>query len=144
MRDDSQVEPMPTVVVTSSGPVGHVLALGHLGFDLLQLPVHAVGGAEQLLADLGEHEAAGVADEELQPQVFLERRNLPADGRLAHVQLFGGVGEAPGFGGGVEDAELVPIEHGYSAASASSCSARYRSASSAAMQPMPAAVTAWR
>ena len=71
-----------------------VLALGHLGFDLLQFPVHAVRGAEQLLADFGEDEAAGVADEELEAEIVLERGNLPGDGRLAHVQLFGGVGEA--------------------------------------------------
>ncbi len=78
MRLDSQVEPMPTVVVTMQLPGGDVLAFGHLGFDLLQFRLHAVRRAEQLFADFGQDEAAGVADEELQPEVFLERRNLPA------------------------------------------------------------------
>ena len=32
-------------------------------------------------------------------------------GRLAHAELFGGVGKAPGLSSGVEDAQLVPIEH---------------------------------
>src|SRR5690606_1210767 len=83
------------------------------------------------------------------PQIILKRRNLPADRRLAHAEFFGGMGEAARLGGGVENPEFVPVEHVvltlsnvagcYSAASASSCSARKRSASSAAMQPMPAA-----
>ena len=40
-------------------------AVEKLSADLLQLGLHAVGGAEQLLADLGQDQAAGVADEEL-------------------------------------------------------------------------------
>src|SRR3569832_2940369 len=123
---------------------GDVLALGHLGFDLLELGMHAVRRAEELFADFGEDKAARVANEELEVEIFFEGRNLPRYGRLAHVQLFGGVGEAPRFRGGVEDPELVPIEHDYSAASARFSSAKKRSASSAAMQPIPAAVTAWR
>ena len=58
------------------------------------------------------------------------------------------------IGGGMENLELVPV-HGHlctrqwlhsaaTAGSASPCAARKRSASSAAMQPWPAAVTAWR
>ncbi len=46
-------------------PGRDVLALGHLRFDLLQFPVHAVRRAEELFADFGEDEAAGVADEQL-------------------------------------------------------------------------------
>ena len=88
-------------------------------------------------------------------EVLLERAHLPAHRRLAHVERLAGMGEGPGLGGGVEDAKLVPV-HGpllrrpepslYSAASAipEASAARKRSASSAAMQPCPAAVTAWR
>jgi hypothetical protein len=56
--------------------------------------VHAVRGAEELLADLGQDEAAGVADEELEAEVFFEGRDLTGDRRLAHAELFGGVREA--------------------------------------------------
>ena len=104
--------------------------------------------------------------EQARTQAFLERADLPADGRLAEFQLLAGVGEAARLGNGVEDAEFVPI-HGWvgcslagiveatgggraaaycAAASALSCSLSDRnfSASSAPMQPSPAAVTAWR
>ncbi|MNY82850.1 hypothetical protein D3C86_2252030 [compost metagenome] len=65
--------------------------------------MHAVGGAEQLLAHLGQHQAAGVADEELEAQIIFQGGNLPADGGLAHAELFRGMGETARLGGGVED-----------------------------------------
>ncbi|MNL29597.1 hypothetical protein D3C87_1512820 [compost metagenome] len=65
--------------------------------------MHAVGGAEQLLANFGQHQAAGVADEELETKVVFKRRNLAGHGGLAHAELFGGMGETARLGGGVED-----------------------------------------
>ncbi len=89
----------------------HVLALGHLRLDRLQLPGHAMGGAEELFAHLGQNEAARVADEELEPEIFLERGNLAGNGRLGHAELFSGMGKAPRFGGDVKYTQLVPVQH---------------------------------
>src|SRR5712691_9765157 len=105
-------------------------------------------------------------------EAFLERADLPADGGLAQVERFAGMGEAARLGDRVKHPQLVPIhrhllafrepprhplpdETGtgrnpsgappYWAArttASSSCAARNFSASSAAMQPSPAAVTA--
>ena len=144
MREASQVEPKPTVVVTRSGPGGLVLALGHLRLDLLQLPVHAVGGAEELLADLGEDEAAGVADEELQAEVVLEGRDLAADTADWLMPSFSAAWVKLPDSAAVWKMRSLSQSSIYSAASASSWAARNFSASRAAMQPMPAAVTAWR
>ena len=138
MRELSQVEPMPTVVVTCSWPVGPSWLSDICVSTCCSSVMHAVGGAEQLLAHFGEHEPARVADEELEAKIFLQRRNLPRDGRLAHVQLLGRVGEAPRFRGGVEDAELVPIHracHLFGRFGEVLPGGRNRSASSAAMQP---------
>src|SRR6185437_7681153 len=115
-----------------------------------ELREHLARGAEQQLALLGEDEASGVAVEERHAQALLKRADLPAHRRLAEVQRLARMGEASRFGDGVEDAQLVPVHAGhgrYSAArsdAAASSAARNFSASSAAMQPMPAAVTAWR
>ena len=68
--------------------------------------------AEQHLALLGQHEAARVAVEQRDLQLLLQRRHLPADSRLAHAQRFTRMGEAAGLGGGMKDAELVPVHGG--------------------------------
>ena len=68
--------------------------------------------AEQHLALLGQHQAAGMAVEERDLQLLLERADLPADGRLAHAQRLTGMGEAAGLGGGMKDAELIPVHGG--------------------------------
>ena len=86
------------------------------------------------------------------PQILLERADLAADRRLAQAQPLGGAGEAAGLGHGMEDPHPVPVHHRASFfvprasrhAAAQPIPARNFSASSAAMQPLPAAVTAWR
>src|SRR5262249_29026081 len=87
------------------------------------------------------------AVEQRDAEALLQRADLAAHRRLAQVQRLARMGEAAGLGDRVEDAQLVPV-HGHSAACAAawpaSTAARKRSASNAAMQPVPAAVTAWR
>ena len=130
--------------------------------------------AEQHFALFGEDQAARVAMEQRRAEVGFERADLPADRRLAQAQRFAGVGERAGVGGRLENAQLVPVHdvspgpcrlrsplvrvtrgaravtrsrvRAYSAASCrvGACAASQRSASSAAMQPSPAAVTACR
>src|SRR4030095_15465435 len=93
---------------------------------------------------------------------LFEGADLPADRRLAKVEGLPGMREAARLGDSVKHPQLVPIHRhldclreprcsprrsAYSAArtaAASSSAARNFSASRAAMQPMPAAVTAWR
>ncbi len=65
----------------------------------------------QELALLGQHQAARVAVKQHDLQVALERRDLAAHGRLAHVQGIARVREAACFRRGVKDPELVPV-HG--------------------------------
>ena len=74
MRSVSQVEPSPTVVVTRSGPVGFSEASASRDSHPLQLQHHVVGGAEEVLALLGEDQAAGMAVEERHAEVLLEAR----------------------------------------------------------------------
>jgi hypothetical protein len=68
--------------------------------------------AEQHLPLLGEHETARVAVEERNLQLLLQRGHLAADRRLAHAQRLTGMGEAAGLGGGMKDAELIPVHGG--------------------------------
>src|SRR5262249_16149142 len=149
--------------------LGLVLALGQLRPRHRQLGEDLMSRAVEQLALLGQDQAAGVAVEQRDLEALLERADLAAHRRLAEIERFAGMGEAAGLGDGVEDPELVPVHrHGgpspsprarpaampsgrasYSAAAAAAdCSpclaAMNLSASSAAMQPMPAAVTACR
>src|SRR5215472_10254248 len=91
-------------------------------------------------------------------EALLKRADLTAHRRLAQIQGLAGMGKAARLGDSVEDPQLVPIHPQspnsgvravelavYSAArmvAGSSRAARNFSASSAAMQPNPAAVTA--
>jgi N-methylhydantoinase A len=103
---------------------------------------------------LGEDQAAGVAVEQRHRQLLFERADLAGDGRLRQSKLLAGMREAARFRRCVKHLQLVPVHigksvasssHGYSAAARSLArKARKRSASRAAMQPSPAAVTAWR
>src|SRR6202012_195096 len=111
-------------------------------------------GAKQQVALFGQDEAAGVTVKQRHRQFLLQRADLAGNLRLRQSQLLAGMREAPRFGRRVKPLELIPIHvrksvasssHDYSAAARSLArSARKRSASSAAMQPRPAAVTACR
>ena len=77
--------------------------------DRVELENHVAHRAEQHFALLGQDEAARVAMEERRAEVGFERSDLTADGRLAQAQRLAGVGERPGVGGGLKDAQLVPV-----------------------------------
>src|SRR3977135_3122611 len=95
-----------------------------------------------------------MAVEQRHRELLLQCADLPRHGGLRQAKLLAGMGEAARFGGGVKHLQLVPVHvgkpvpmscHDYSAAARSLArSARKRSASRAAMQPRPAAVTACR
>src|SRR5258708_32951094 len=98
--------------------------------------------------------AAGMAVEQRYRELLLQRADLPRNGRLRQPELFAGMREAARFRRRVKDLQLVPIHvgksvagscHDHSAAARSLArKARKRSASRAAMQPSPAAVTRCR
>ena len=134
----------------------------------VELEDHVAHGAEQHFSLLGENESAGVAVKQRRAEVGLERSDLPAYSRLAEAQRLARMGERPSVGGRLKDAQLIPIHERFpgpagpsrscssvrlapgagvpysAAARLGSSAASQRSASSAAMQPRPAAVTAWR
>ena len=87
-----------------------VLVLGELGLDRLQLDQHVMGGAEQHLALLGQHQPACVAVEQRHADVLLERADLPRDRRLRQPQLLGGVGERASLRRCVKHAKLIPVQ----------------------------------
>ena len=126
-------------------------AVGELGARRLQLHEHFMRRAVEHVALFGEDQAAGVAVKQRDRQLGFQRRNLARDRRLRQPEPLAGMGEGAGLGRGVKHFQLVPVHRGvgpamiYSAAARwCSCAARNFSASSAAMQPWPAAVTAWR
>ena len=126
-------------------------AVGELGARRLQLHEDIMRGAEQQVTLFGQDQPARMAMKQRYREFLLQRADLPRYGRLRQPELFAGMREAPRFCRGVKHFQLVPIHvgntvlAGYSAAARSpACEARNRSASSAAMQPRPAAVTAWR
>ena len=149
MHADARRRRHPQFAVRPLAAVGQLCARG------FELHEHVVRGVMQEFALLGEDESAGVAVKQRHAELLLERRHLPRHRRLRQTELLAGVREAAGFGGGVENLELVPV-HAHRVlkalavipprppARASPSAARKRSASSAAMQPWPAAVTAWR
>ena len=104
-----------------------------------------MGGAVQHFALLGEDEPAGMAVEQRHVEIGFKGADLAADGGLRQGELMARMGKASGVRYRVKNPELVPIHGSYSAA-LRTCSLawRYFSTSRAAMQPMPAAVTAWR
>ncbi len=130
-------------------------AVGQLGARRLQLHEHVMRGAEQQVALFGEDQAARMAMEQRHRELLLQRADLPRHRRLRQPELLAGMREAARFRRRVKHLQLVPIHIGksvacsshdaYSAAARSLARrARKRSASSAAMQPRPAAVTACR
>ena len=70
---------------------------------------HLLHRAKQHFALLGQQQAPRVAMEQRGLQVIFQRRDLAADRRLAEMQGFAGMGEGAGVGGGVENAQLVPV-----------------------------------
>ncbi len=137
-------------------------AVSELGARSLELHEYVVRSVVKKLTLLGQNEPTRVAVEQRNPKLLLERGDLARHRRLRQTELLAGMREAAGLGGGVENLELIPIHRHltsfplagrpaglrrYSAAtrdSVSLCAARKCPASSAAMQPWPAAVTAWR
>src|ERR1700723_3028084 len=113
-----------------------------------------MGGAKQQVTLLGQNEAARMAVEQRPRQFLLQRADLPRNSRLRQTELLPGMREAACFRRGVKHLQFVPVHirksvagssHDYPAAARSFArSARKRSASRAAMQPRPAAVTACR
>ena len=90
-------------------PLRPVLRFGDQAFGHRQLGEHLARRAEQQLALLGQDQAAGMAVKQRHAEAFLERADLPADGGLAEVQRFAGMGEAARLGDGVKHPQLVPI-----------------------------------
>src|ERR1700727_2534998 len=111
-------------------------------------------GAEQQVALLGQDQATRMAMEQRDRQFLFECRDLARNGRLRQTELLAGMREASCFGRRVKHLQFVPIHIRKSvpgsmkihsaAARSFARSARKRSASRAAMQPRPAAVTACR
>ena len=75
----------------------------------VELEDHVAHGAEQHFALLGENESARVAMKQRRAEVSLERSDLTADRRLAEAQGLAGMGERPSVGGGLKDAQLIPV-----------------------------------
>src|SRR5436190_4455089 len=123
-----------------------VLGIHEAGLGRGELGEHVMGGAIEDLALFSEDEAPGVAMEQGHVQILLKRADLAAYRRLRKPELMTGMGKAAGFRHRVENPELVPVQHGGYSAASRTCSwvASHFSASSAAMQPKPAAVTACR
>ena len=102
---------------------------------------HFARRAQQQLPLFGRQQAARMAMEQRRAEGVLQGADLPAHRRLTQVQHVAAARETAGVGDDVENPQLVPVHAGYPAAPAD---ASQRSASSAAMQPVAAAVTAWR
>ena len=75
----------------------------------VELQRDVVHGLEQRLALLGEDQAARMAMEKRRAEIAFERADLPADRGLAEAQRFAGVGKRARLGGGLKNAELVPV-----------------------------------
>jgi hypothetical protein len=132
-------------------------AIRELGACGLKLHEHFVRRAIQQLALFGEDQPARMPMKQRCGELLLKRAHLTRHGRLREPKLLTRMGEAAGLRSRVKHFQLVPVHTLaaprprlicgvlHSAASRrSSCAARKRSASSAAMHPMPAAVTACR
>ena len=104
-----QTVPSPIGAVTLRSPDGLVVVSVSSVSAVESLLMISLAVPIQHLALLGQHEPARVAVEERDLQLLLQGRDLPAHRRLAHAQRLTGMGEAAGLGGGMEDAELVPV-----------------------------------
>ena len=84
--------------------------LRQLHLDGLQFEQDVMGGAIQKFALFGKDEATGMAMEQLDADVLLQRRDLAADRGLRQMKLVGCMGEGPGLSGRVENTQLVPVQ----------------------------------
>ena len=128
-----------------------ILGVGQPGGDEFDLAVDVAGLVKQELALLGQLQPPRMAVEQQQVEVLFEHADLAAHRGLAEPQGLAGLGEAARLGDSVKHTELVPVHHAsvvpfpripLDPRGAQWLAARNRSASSAAMHPMPAAVTA--
>jgi hypothetical protein len=103
--------PRPIGVVMRRSPEGFGRGVGEERLRRRELAHDLAGGAEQHLALLGQHRGRARGGGTGKLQLLFQGRYLTADRRLAHAQRFTGMGEAAGLGGGMEDAEFVPV-HG--------------------------------
>ena len=70
------------------------------------------GAAKQRFARVGGGDLPGRADEKLDPEPALERRNGARHGRLGEAEFAGGLGEASALEGAHEQGELEqPVIH---------------------------------
>ena len=107
----------------------------------LQLVDDVRDRAVQKLALLGEHQAARVAVKEYDPQVALERRDLTAHGRLAHVQGIARMREAACLSRRVKNPKLVPIHDGSNPGGIGGCKHESASESQAARESCRCAIS---
>src|SRR5262245_41137580 len=82
--------------------------VGELGTGSFDLHEYFMRSAVQKLALLRQDKAARMTMKQRDAQLGFERGNLSRYRRLREPELFAGVREASGLGGGVEDLELVP------------------------------------
>ena len=83
--------------------------VGEQRFGGSELIHDLAGRPEQHFALLGQHQAARVPMKKRDFEFLLQRRDLPADGRLAHTQGFARVRKAARLGGSMKDPELIPV-----------------------------------
>src|SRR5947209_3902130 len=77
----------------------------------IELRHHLLDRAVEDVALLGQDQSACMPMEERRLQLALERADLAADRRLAEPQRFARMREGAGLGGGVENAQLVPVQN---------------------------------
>ena len=75
----------------------------------LQPHQHLLHRAKKHFALLGQQKPARMTMKQRRLEVIFQRRDLSADRRLAQMQRLAGMGEGPGGGGGVKNAQLVPV-----------------------------------
>ena len=91
-------------------PAGGLVLVGpQQRLGSVDLARHVAGRAVEQLALLGQDQAAGMAVEQHDAKLLLERADLARDRRLAELQPLAGMGETAGIGHGLKDPQLVPV-----------------------------------
>ena len=83
--------------------------IGQAQAGALQPHQHLLHRAKKHFALLGQQKPARMTMKQRSLEVIFQRRDLAADRRLAQVQRLTGMGEGPGGGRGVKNAQLVPV-----------------------------------